>query len=282
MASGSSTISSERIKHSIKHWIRGARSVLRDNSQLNSAGEHVVDIPQAGVVEENLQSNSICDWRSYFAKQLNGRGLEIGPLHRPMVRHEGMDIDYIDRCTVAELRAHYPELNDLPLIEPDILGDAETLDNISGNSYDFLISAHVIEHMRNPLFALEQWVRVVRPEGKIYLIVPDKRITFDKRRVRTTLSHIILDYRRPSAERDYEHFLDYAVHVHNMSEEDAVVEADRLISTDYSIHFHVFLPSDILRLLNWFSANISPIRIIEGPVMSPGSDEFHFLIQVLS
>ena len=282
MALRSSASSSARIKQSVKHIIRGARAVLAENVMSQGSGEVVtIDIPQAGTTEDSLQAHELRDWRSYFADKLSGKGLEIGPLHRPMARHQGMDIDYIDRCTVAELREHYPELNELPLIEPNILGDAETLDNISDNSYDFLISAHVIEHMKNPLFALEQWVRVIRPKGLLYLIVPDKRVTFDKKRVRTTLSHVILDYRRPSEHRDYEHYLDYAVHVHNQNGEDAVAEADRLIATDYSIHFHVFLPSDVLRLLNWFSSNIYPIRILEGPVMSPGSDEFHFLIEVL-
>src|SRR4051812_45746621 len=91
------------------------------------------------------------DWRKHFSDQLQGRGLEIGPLHRPMVRHSGMDVVYIDRCTVRKLRSHYPELAELPLIEPNLLGDAETLRRVPDADYDFLIAAHVIEHMRNPI-----------------------------------------------------------------------------------------------------------------------------------
>lgn len=221
------------------------------------------------------------DWRVHFSSKLSGEGLEIGPLHRPMVTHSGMNMKYVDRCTVAELREHYPELNDLPLVEPHILDDAESLKNVSNESFDFLISAHVIEHMKNPLSALEQWARVIRPGGLIYMIVPDKRVTFDKKRVRTSTAHIVLDYKRPSAERDYEHYLDYAVHVHDKIDPDlAVDEADRLLKTDYSIHYHVFIPEDIVSLLTWFSNNIRPIEIVEGPSRSEGSDEFHFLIRV--
>lgn len=285
-----------RVKESFKHLARSAVHFVNNRRSseeldysllLNSdcADEALppalrTEIPQADIVERNLQAYRFHDWRTHFAKQLSGKGLEIGPLHRPMVRHAGMDIDYVDRYCVADLREHYPELNDLPLVEPDILDDAEELLTVSDGSYDFLISAHVIEHMKNPLRALEHWTRVVKPGGKIYLIVPDKREIFDRGRVRTTLEHIIFDYRSPSDERDYEHFLDYAVHVHGKRGDDAIAEADRLRDTDYSIHFHVFIPTDIIRLIEWFSENVRPLEILEGPVKSPKSDEFHLMLRV--
>lgn len=220
------------------------------------------------------------DWRTHFASQLLGEGLEIGPLHRPMVKHEGMNVTYIDRYTVAQLRAHYPELNELPLVEADIIGDAQSLEGVGDAKYDFLTAAHVIEHMRDPIRALTHWCRVVKPGGYIYLIAPDKRATFDRKRVRTTLEHIILDFLAGSGERDYEHFLDWAIHCNHKSGIEAIEEADRLVAEDYSIHFHVFMPSDITRLVNWVSENVRPITIVEGPAMSPGSDEFHFLLRV--
>jgi len=264
----------------VRPILRATKAFVRGDYRRNNGNGVETSIPQAVIKESNLQSFEVKDWRKHFSDQLSGKGLEIGPLHRPMVKHDGMDIDYIDRSTVAELREHYPELKDLPLIEPDIIGDAENLKGVEDKSYDFLISAHVTEHMKNPLASIEHWCRVVKPGGKIYLIVPDKRAIFDKKRVRTTLSHLVLDYQRPSDSRDYEHYLDYAIHVHDKDGNDAIVEADRLLETDYSIHYHVFLPSDVLRLLNWFSENIRPIKVLEGPCMAPGSDEFHFLIEV--
>lgn len=261
---------------------RGLKELSR---RLNGGGtlppQFASAIPQADVREENLQAFEERDWRGYFAGQLSGRGIEIGPLHRPMVRHGGMNVEYIDRCTVAELREHYPELNDLPLVEPHIIGNAETMDVVPDAEYDFLIAAHVIEHMKNPLESLKQWCRVLKPGGLLYMIVPDKRMIFDRKRVRTTLEHLILDYQQPSDERDYEHYLDYAVHVHDKRGREAIAEADRLRDTDYSIHFHVFLPTDVVRLLEYLSEAITPIDIVEGPVMAPGSDEFHFLLRKL-
>jgi len=236
-------------------------------------------VAQAKVVEVNLDSFKTKNWRKHFASRLSGEGLEIGPLHRPLETHAGMRVKYIDRFSVADLRSHYPELNDLPLVEPDILGDAATLEGVESESFDFLVSAHVIEHMPDPVGSLKNWLRVIKNGGLLYLIVPDKRAIFDKNRMRTTLEHLILDYEQPSLNRDFEHFLDYAIHVHGKEGQEAIDDARKLVAEDYSIHFHVFIPTDIVNLLEWVSENVSPLEIIEGPSMSPGSDEFHFLIK---
>jgi predicted SAM-dependent methyltransferase len=283
---------SQHAKDPLRHFVARAKSLVKSrirpqlsrarNSSAALDRSFCPDIPQASVLEENLECFEQRDWRKYFSDKLRGRGLEIGPLHRPLQTHPGMNVEYVDRHTVAELRAEYPELRELPLVEPHIISDAETLRGVPDASYDFLISAHVIEHMKSPLSALESWFRVLKPGGLLYLIVPDKRATFDVRRVRTTLGHIVLDYYQPSAERDFEHYLDYAIHVQNAEWHTMLQEARRLAETDYSIHFHVFLPSDVLNLLRWFSKNIRPIEILEGPNMAPGSDEFHFLLRLPS
>ncbi len=236
-------------------------------------------IPQAEVIDSGLERYRERNWRRYFSKRLTGRGLEIGPLHRPLPRHRGMTVDSIDRYSLDELRAAYPELWEYPITEPTILGDAATLETVADGSYDFVIAAHVIEHMRNPLGAIEQWIRVLRPGGFLYLIVPDKRTTFDRHRVRTTVPHMVLDFLEPSAARDFEHFVDYAMHVNHAPMDGVIDEARRLAAMDYSIHFHVFIPSDMSALVRWFGAHVRPVRLVEGPCMAPGSDEFHLLIR---
>lgn len=220
-------------------------------------------------------------WRTYFSFRLLGHGLELGPLHRPLPQHPGMTaVDYIDRYPLEKLREHYPELSDRYFVEPNIIGDVETLANIKTNTYDFLVSAHVIEHMRDPLAALEAWHRVVAPGGKIYLIVPDKRMIFDKDRHRTSLDHMIWDYVSPSFHRDEEHYLDYAVNVNKKRGLEAIEEVRRLVRTDYSIHYHVFIPEDIVNLITWFDQHIKPLQILEGPVATEGDCEFHLLLEV--
>ena len=217
--------------------------------------------------------------REHFAQQLSGHGLEIGPLHTPLALPPNATVDYVDRCTVEELRKQYPELDHLPLVAPTIIDDAETLRTVANEAFDFVVAAHVIEHMRNPFGALANWFRVLRPGGLLYLIVPDKRKTFDKERDRTPLNHIINDYQVPSVFFDYLHFIDYAKHVNCKQGENVLVEAGRLHASNYSIHFHAFEPEDVTAMLMWFAENVEPCLVLEGPVTSEEDFEIHFLLK---
>lgn len=53
-------------------------------------------------------------------------------------------------------------------------GDAQHLDNIVDDSFDFLYSSHCLEHMRDAAEALENWLRVVKPGGHLVINVPDE------------------------------------------------------------------------------------------------------------
>ena len=53
-------------------------------------------------------------------------------------------------------------------------GDAQLLDNVEDNSFDFLYSSHCLEHMRDPVEAMRNWIRVVKPGGHVIVSVPDE------------------------------------------------------------------------------------------------------------
>ncbi len=235
-------------------------------------------VPQGQVVDTSVKTVEHRDWRGHFAGRLHGNGLELGPLHRPLKPHPGMRMTYMDRADQETLKQEFPAVA-LDIVPVDVIDDAETLATVADGRFDFLIAAHVIEHMRNPIGALVNWLRVVRDGGLVYLIVPDKRRTFDRLRVRTTLEHMVLDYQQPSRERDFEHFLDYAVFVHHAMIDQAIGEATRLRDADYSIHFHVFLPQDVVRLVEWIHGHVMPVHVAEGPALSPALDEFHVLLR---
>jgi SAM-dependent methyltransferase len=236
------------------------------------------DIPQARVSDDSVTRFDYIDWRAHFGALLSGEGLEIGALHDPMPVPNARGVKYLDKLDPDALRKMAPKLADR-VGRVDILDDAQTLATVGDGTFDFVIAAHVIEHLRNPIGGVRQWLRVLRPSGRLYLVVPDKRRTFDRPRMRTTLEHLILDDRQPSAERDFEHFLDYAIHVHKSSLDPAIAEARRLEAEDHSIHFHTFIPQDIVALLQWMDAQVTPVRIVEGPAMSPDHEEFHILVE---
>lgn len=59
------------------------------------------------------------------------------------------------------------------------------------SAWDFVLSSHVLEHFPDPIKALLEWRRIVRPGGYLFMIVPHKDRTFDRERKRTTLQELI-------------------------------------------------------------------------------------------
>jgi SAM-dependent methyltransferase len=53
-------------------------------------------------------------------------------------------------------------------------GDAQKLENVDDGSFDFVFSSHCLEHVRDPMEALGNWIRVVRPGGHLVISVPDE------------------------------------------------------------------------------------------------------------
>lgn len=99
-----------------------------------------------------LDSNPV-----YSGKAFVGKGLDVGCGD--------------DMITIAQ----YPNATEIVGYD-HILGntDAQTLDEIFDNSFDFIHSSHCLEHCSNPKEALLNWIRVVKPGGFIVICVPDE------------------------------------------------------------------------------------------------------------
>jgi SAM-dependent methyltransferase len=132
--------------------------------------------------------------RRIAKRYLSGEGIEIGALHNPLPVPRSARVRYVDRLPVSELRAQYPELEQEPLVQVDILDDGERLAMIADSSIDFVIANHFLEHTQDPVGTLLNAFRVLRPEGILYLAVPDKRHTFDRDRAVTPLGHVLRDF----------------------------------------------------------------------------------------
>jgi SAM-dependent methyltransferase len=149
-------------------------------------------------------------------KHLSGKsGLEIGgpsyvfEINLPIYSH----IQSLDNCVFAEV-THWEgarasgatfHFDQGKRTGNNFIAEGSTLERIADASYDFVLSSHNLEHIANPIKALQNWNRVLKPCGFLLLVLPDKHRTFDYRRPVTTLEHLRDDYARNMGEDDMTH-----------------------------------------------------------------------------
>lgn len=179
----------------------------------------------------------------YARRHLRGEGLEIGALHQPQTLPPGVSVRYLDRLDTAGLREEYPELADLPLVEVDIVEDGEDPVSIADESIDFLIASHVIEHCEDPVFTIRNWLRILRPGGTIFLVVPDRRRTFDRGRPPTTTEHLLRDHHEGPTVSRGDHYREWVAMFPEPGTDPADQAAD-LEEQGYRVHFHVWSPDE--------------------------------------
>jgi SAM-dependent methyltransferase len=188
--------------------------------------------------------------RRLAGRYLRGDGIEVGALHLPLALPRGARARYVDRMSVADLRAHYPELDEYDLVTPDFIDDGEALASVPDGSMDFVIVNHLIEHCQDPIGALLAQARVLREGGILYLAAPDRRRTdFDRDREETSIEHLVRDHELgPEGSRSghYEEWARFAIKV---ADDEVAGHAAALEAQDYSIHFHTFTLTSFLALL---------------------------------
>ncbi len=171
-------------------------------------------------------------------KYLKGQGIEIGALNAPLTTLPGTKVKYLDRLTISQLRQQYPELNSYPLVKTEILDDGETLKTLKNNSLDFIVAHHFLEHCQDPIMTIKNLLRVLKKRGILYLAIPDHQFNVDASIPPTPLGHLIADHQE-GPERSYQnHVYNWAYYVDRKRGKALSNHIKRLISINYSIHFH--------------------------------------------
>lgn len=223
--------------------------------------------------------------RSQLTRHLYGKGIEIGALHQPLDISSSKisRIQYVDRMSVKNLRNHYPDLKNFKLVNVDILDDATTLKTIPDESLDFIIANHLIEHIANPILALENWYKKLKVGGILYMAVPDMRKTFDKKRTLTSIEHIVNDYEVSEKElkkRNISHFYEWSRLVNGTTEKNVEKEVKNLIKIDYSIHYHTFIFESMLKFLKYLRERLGiHYKVIDYSHTHPEGIEFIFILK---
>jgi SAM-dependent methyltransferase len=157
-------------------------------------------------------------WRQARAAALDGRGLEIGGPSRIFGRGGALPVyhwaESLDNVNFATDTAWESGLRDGGAFRFNTrkspgrqwLREATALTRLPAGEYAFVATSHCLEHLANPLGALEEWGRVTRTGGHLLVIVPDPARTFDHRRPVTSLEHLRADRARRMSEDDSTHF----------------------------------------------------------------------------
>lgn len=145
------------------------------------------------------------------------------------------------------------------------VAEASNLAMVGDDSFDFVLSSHCIEHLANPLGALAEWTRILRPDGVLALVVPHKDATFDHRRPITSLQHLLDDRDHRTSEDDETH-LDEWLRLIDLSrapgvEDQASFEArSRRNVENRCIHHHVFDTRLVLEMLTEANLQVRAVQ----------------------
>jgi len=123
-------------------------------------------------------------------------------------------------------------------------------------SFTFILSEHVLEHLIDPISVLSEWMRCLCPSGKIILFLPDKDRIFDNRRPRTQLSELIgrSDNKEQETQRLLDEWIDQVIksglapHYADLSREEMVQSG--------SIHYNVWKAQDIQELAEYMGFKV--------------------------
>lgn len=136
---------------------------------------------------------------SYVKK--DGLGIEIGPSHNPMApKKAGYNVEIIDHMTreqlVEKYREHQVCLENIE--EVDHVWNGESYCQLTGREsyYDWVIASHMIEHTPDFIGFLLDCEKLLKDDGVLLLVVPDKRYCFDHYRPITGLSKVVDAYIR--------------------------------------------------------------------------------------
>ncbi|WP_255346821.1 bifunctional 2-polyprenyl-6-hydroxyphenol methylase/3-demethylubiquinol 3-O-methyltransferase UbiG [Thioalkalivibrio sp. AKL10] len=126
-----------------------------------------------------------------------GRGLEIGPNHRPLApKSRGYNVetlDWLDKESVIRecLRSG---LDPSSVEDIDYLWAGERyadLVDLSRGGFDWIIASHVVEHVPDLVAFLRDCEEILNDQGVLVLVVPDKRYCFDRYRPISGLGEVL-------------------------------------------------------------------------------------------
>lgn len=127
--------------------------------------------------------------RQRFVQRIPGEALEIGPFDKPVIA--GPDVAYFDVLDTDALRSRAAEIGfgagRVPRIDyVSPVGDLAVVDR----QFSAVLSSHAVEHQPDLIAHLRGVARILSPGGRYFLIIPDRRYSFDHYLPETDLADV--------------------------------------------------------------------------------------------
>jgi SAM-dependent methyltransferase len=134
----------------------------------------------------------------HFA-DLAGRGLEIGPSYSPLVpKASGANVEVVDHADQATLIEKYRGYG----LAPELVSQIEPVDHVwhGGSLLDllpdraafaYIVASHFIEHTVDLIQFLQDCEALLAADGRLALVVPDKRYCFDRFQPLTSVGDVV-------------------------------------------------------------------------------------------
>ncbi len=223
--------------------------------------------------------------RITIAAPLRGEGIEIGAGHWPFPTPVGVgSVKYVSRHSPQDERRLFPEVSeehDFGIVDVIADMDRDGLAAFSDHSQDFVIASHVVEHLAAPIWAISEFIRVVRPGGYIVLVLPDRRLTFDRDRDPTPIEHLIREHSRGVREVDDLHVREFLAKTGGgmqPSGEEIALHRER------SVHAHCWTDIEFRDLLRVLISDLGFPLVIDGSYDATAADgtgiEFAYRLRV--
>ncbi|XES78382.1 MAG: methyltransferase domain-containing protein [Candidatus Bathyarchaeia archaeon] len=242
------------------------------------------------IIHRPLEQSQLKPITQFLSKYVVGKyGIEIGGPSRIFHPNNQLPIypfiTYLDNVNYSNVTKWSMDAKDNCLLGRRV-GlfyelEATNLSTLKDGQYDYLLCSHMIEHTANPIKALMEFKRVVKPNGLLLLIVPHKEGTFDHKRPTTTLTHMANDYNHNIGEDDQSHVPEIIA-----LNDPPVKKLNDDIVNNYRrrcLHQHVFSTESFLELIDYVElailrvATCLPANIIVVAQNKKGSENFRFL-----
>lgn len=223
-----------------------------------------------------------------IAKLCRGECIEIGALSAPAILPKATSIRYADVGTKEQTKSALEKIGYFGyhkrkegFVDVDIVFDTNEppLASLASASVDTVFSSHSLEHSSNPIAALMDYLRVLRPGGIVYTIIPNKKYTYDRKRALTQVEVLIDKYLNDRWGYTLDEYRDVYANTESHEVYDNHTEADIVQAfedADGHHHIYVYDETNVMAMLA-FVVERSGGELIYFD--SSNNSELHFAIR---